>query len=33
MRLVDEKLLKALPMRDYNRIVGAARNFLLLSGL
>ena len=33
MRMVDEKLLKALPMRDYNRIVGAARNFLLASGL
>ena len=31
LRVVDEKLLKALPMRDYNRIVGAARNFLLLS--
>lgn len=33
LRVVDEKLLKALPMRDYNRIVGAARNFLLGSGL
>lgn len=33
MRVVDEKFLKALPMRDYNRIMGAARNFLLASGL
>lgn len=33
LRVVDEKFLKALPMRDYNRIVGAARNFLLASGL
>lgn len=33
IRVVDEKFLKALPMRDYNRIIGAARNFLLASGL
>ncbi|MDE6260411.1 MAG: hypothetical protein K2M42_06050 [Oscillospiraceae bacterium] len=31
LRVVDEKFLKALPMRDYNAIIGAARNFLLLS--
>ncbi len=29
LRIVDERFLKALPMRDYNCIVGAARNFLL----
>lgn len=33
LRVVDEKFLKALPMGDYNAIIGAARNFLLLSGL
>ena len=33
LRVVDENVLKALPMRDYNRIMGAARNFLLASGL
>lgn len=32
LRVVDEKFLKALPMGDYNAIIGAARNFLLLSG-
>lgn len=31
LRIVDEKFLKALPMGDYNAIIGAARSFLLLS--
>ena len=31
LRVVDEKFLKALPMGDYNAIIGAARTFLLLS--
>ncbi len=29
IRLVNEKLLQALPMRDYNTIVGKVRDFLL----
>lgn len=32
LRVVDEKFLKALPMGDYNAVIGAARAFLLLSG-
>ena len=32
LRVADEKYLKALPMGDYNAIIGAARTFLLLSG-
>lgn len=31
IRLVNEKLLQALPMRDYNTIVGKVRDFLLTS--
>jgi len=33
LRVVDEKLLKALPMLEYNAIIKAARNFLMSSGL
>lgn len=29
IRLVNEKLLQALPMRDYNTIIGKVRDFLL----
>ena len=31
IRLANEKLLQALPMRDYNTIVGKVRDFLLTS--